>query len=282
MLKPLTHAPVSVVIPAHNAERFLEAAIRSVKAQNLNVTETIVVADDCLDRTAQIAEDLGTTVIRQKRRNMAAGLNLGIKISTQPWIALMDADDLWEKDKIALQWKAVEACPDAGIVSCDVLTLMGQQVTSRSRRHLRERWRGVSYTPAWPGCRYVEKIDGGFFTRFSMTTSTVLLRRDLFSEIGYFDESLLFGQTFEFFARALARYGLAFVERPLIYQRVHERNHTRNLAAYWPTYISIVSRMLKHPELYPKDAGLAHREDLKRKFHVTEWSVARQKANHDG
>ena len=88
---PLT-APVSVVIPAHNAENFLEEAIRSVHAQTLKPSEIIVIADDCTDRTPQIAAELGATVLEQRRRNMAAGLNLGVKASTQPWIALLDAD----------------------------------------------------------------------------------------------------------------------------------------------------------------------------------------------
>src|SRR5712691_9803637 len=109
-------APISVVIPAYNAESFIAEAIQSVHAQTLKVAEIIVVADDCTDRTAQIAAELGATVLEQKRRNMAAGLNLGVNASTQPWIALLDADDFWDQNKIALQWKqwkAIQSCPAA-------------------------------------------------------------------------------------------------------------------------------------------------------------------------
>ena len=107
-------APISVVIPAYNAESFLEGAIRSVRAQTLKVAEIIVVADDCTDRTPQIAAELGATVLEQKRRNMAAGLNVGVNASSQPWIALLDTDDFWDTDKIALQWKANDASPAVG------------------------------------------------------------------------------------------------------------------------------------------------------------------------
>jgi len=65
------------------------------------------------------------------------------------------------------------------------------------------------------------------------------------------------------------------VERPLVYQRVHDRNHTRNFAAWWTSYISIVNRMLKHPKLYPKDAGESHRDWLKTTFHQSERVLVR-------
>lgn len=273
----LVSAPISVVIPAHNAESFLAEAIRSVQAQTLSVAEIIVVADDCTDRTSQIAAELGATVIEQKRRNMAAGLNLGVKASSRPWIALLDADDFWETDKIAWQWQAIEACPAAAIISCDVLTLMDQELTPRSDTHLQSRWKGVNHTIAFDNCRYIEKVEGSFLTRFFIATPTVLLRRDVFSEVGFFDESLSFGQTLEFFARVLARYPLAFVERPLVYHRIHEGSHTMNFSGSWISYLSIVNRLLKNPELYPNGAGEAYRTRVKEAFHQSERHLAQRK-----
>jgi glycosyltransferase involved in cell wall biosynthesis len=268
-------APISVVIPALNAEAFLEEAIRSVHAQTLKVAEIIVIADDCTDRTPQIAAELGATVLEQKRRNMAAGLNMGVRASTQPWIALLDADDIWEKDKVALQWKVIEACPSAGLVSCDLISLRGQEATSLSDRILRARWNNIESAKIGEDCYFLEKVPGNFLPRFDMLTTTVMLRRDVFSTVGLFDENLLFGQTLEFFARVVARYPMVFVEKPLVYHRRHDRNHTRNLEAYWPMYISIINRMLKNPDLYPPRAGEAYRDRLKEQFHHFERDLAR-------
>ena len=270
-------APISVVIPAYNAEKFLSQAIRSVHEQTLKVAEIIVVADSCTDRTPQIAAELGATVIVQTRRNMAAGLNLGVVSSSYPWLVFLDADDLWEPGKIAAQWKAIEASPAAAISSCDVLTLMEGEVIGRSEQHLRDRWQAVERVQVADDCYYVKKADGDLLNRFFITTSTVILRRDLFSELGVFDEDLIFGQTLEFFARVLARHALVFVEKPLVFHRVHDDNHTHNLAGYWRSYVSIVDRMLKHPELYPEGSGEAHREHLKRGFHRTERLLAKRK-----
>lgn len=274
-------APISVVIPAHNAEGFIAEALQSVHAQTLKVAEIIVVADDCTDRTARIAADLGATVLEQKRRNMAAGLNLGVRAATQSWIALLDADDFWDTQKIALQWKAVQSYPDAAIISCDISMYYDQMVTPQPQEYVRSRWKNLKHSTIADHCRYLDKVDGDLLARFFIATPAAIIRRDAFPNVGFFDESLIFGQTLEFFARVLARYPLAFVERPLVYQRIHDHNHTNNFAGWWNSYLSIVDRMLKNPDLYPEGAGEAYRARLKTHFHETERAVARQMSDHE-
>ena len=268
-------APISVVIPAYNAESFIGDAIRSVHAQTVGVAEIIVVVDDCSDRTQQIAAELGATVLEQKRRNMAAGLNLGINAGTQPWIAFLDADDLWDNEKIAVQWKAIETCPSAGLIACDSYALVDDEVVN-FERNLSKRWHNLANLVVTEHCHYFSRVEGEFFERFYLETPTVMLRREVFSNVGVFDESLLYGQTLEFFGRVLRQYPLAFVARPLVYRRLHSANHTRNVEGAWSSYISITDRMLKNPDLYPPGAGKAHREVLKRMFHQTERVLAQR------
>ncbi len=270
MAKP---APISVVIPAFNAETFIEEAIRSAQNQTLPVSEIIVVADDCSDRTRAIASDLGARVFEHNRRNMSVGLNLGISQSTQPWIALLDADDYWHPDKIALQWEAIENFPAVGLISCDHYVIYPHVIASASQHELRERWQFVEDVVQNGDCYYIERADGAFMTRFFIDTPTAVLRREVFSTIGLFDESLSHFQTFEFFARVLARYPLAFIQQPLVYSRVHDRNHTRELRG-WPSHLAVVDRMLKHPEQYAAGAGRAHREYLKKNFAQAERFLA--------
>src|SRR6266571_3746361 len=105
----LNAASISVAIPAHNAERFFEAAIRSAQAQSLKPAEIIVAADACTDRTSQIAAELGAKVFELNRRSMAAALNVAVKAGAQPWIAFLDADDIWEAEKLAWQFKAIDS-----------------------------------------------------------------------------------------------------------------------------------------------------------------------------
>ncbi len=272
-----TTAPISVVIPAYNAEGFLADAIQSVHAQTLHVAEIIVVADTCSDRTEQIATDLGANVLTHHGRNMAAGLNLGVRSSSQPWIALLDADDVWKKEKIELQWRIIQTCPAAGLVACDMFTVQGQNVTQLSKHMLRERWDDIQSIEIDEHSYFLAEVPGKLLPRFNISTPTAVLRRDVFSTVGFFDETLIFGQSLEFFARVLARYPLLFVERPLVYHRRHDDNHTRDLDAYRSMYISIVNRMLQHPERYPPGAGDAYRARLKRDFHQFERGLLKQK-----
>ena len=279
----MPHAPISVVIPAYNAEEFLEEAIRSVHAQTLQPAEILVIADDCTDRTPQIAAELGAIVLEQKRRNMAAGLNLGVKASSQPWIALLDADDIWDKRKLALQWKAIQSCPAAALISCDLSILVDQRVTSiLSPTQARDRWKDFQYVTVHDHCYYLEKVPGDLLPRLNMGTPTVMLRRDVFARVGFFDETLIFLQAQELFARVMAAYPMAYVERSLVQHRRHDRNHTKNPAAFWPMYISIINRMLKNPDLYPEGAGRAYRERLKEQFRHFERAFAQGNSKIDG
>ena len=274
-------APISVIIPAHNEEEFLAQAIRSVHAQTLQPTEIIVIADACTDRTPQIAADLGAIVWEQKRRNMAAGLNLGIKQSSQPWIALLDADDVWDRRKLALQWKAIQSFPAAALVSCDLSILVEDKLTPFPRRYLRERWHDIDHLTLKPFYHYLEKVPGRFLPRFNMQTTTVLLRRDVFSTTGLFDEKLIYGQTLEFFARLVARYPMVYVERSLVNHRRHDHNHTHasRLAEFWPMLLSIVDHMLKNPNQYPEGTGEAYRERMKEQFIHAERFLARDRSS---
>jgi len=267
-------APISVIIPAHNEEKFIAEAIRSVYAQTLPVSELIVIADDCTDRTAKIAHGLGSKVKMQKRRNMAAALNLGIRTSSQPWIAFLDADDLWDENKIALQWQAIESCPDAGLVACDGRALVNGEVVE-AQSDLKKRWRKVSGRLSTESCRCIPKIDGEFIRNFYLQTSRVMVRRDAVMKVGLLNEAFAYWQTIEFFARVLCHYSLAYVERPLVYQRLHESNHTRNVAGYWAAFVHMTNLMLKAPEFYPPSAGAAYRETLKRDFYRIEQELAR-------
>jgi glycosyltransferase involved in cell wall biosynthesis len=95
-----TPAPVSAVIAAYNAEAFIAETIESVRAQTLPVAEILVVDDGSTDSTAEIARGMGARVISQENRGLAATRNRCVREASQPWIAFIDSDDLWEPQKI--------------------------------------------------------------------------------------------------------------------------------------------------------------------------------------
>ena len=263
----LSPAPISAVIPAYNAEHFIQDAIESVRAQTLPVAELIVVADGCTDQTAEIAERLGARVLRAAGRNLAAARNIGVQAAAQEWIAFLDADDLWEVNKTEYQWKVSQAFPDAAIISCDLSLLYDGKISTRSNNELRERLENVSHL-AIPcdEITYFPKIDGTVLRWFTISPVTALINRKVFDSAGYFDDTFLYTTEVEFFARALKDHSFAYISKPLACQRFRKDSHSANIEGRWISYLSIVDRMLQYPDRYPPRAGLVLREFLKPVF----------------
>jgi len=270
--------PVSVVIPALNAERFIGEAIESVQAQTLRVSEIIVVDNGCTDRTVQIASELGAVVVEEKRRGVSLARNAGVRCSTQRWVALLDSDDLWDARKIEHQWAAVRACPDAGVIACYFRVIENNSIILEvSDEVAQERWADYhGRVVRSDHCSYFPKIEHDFFPRFLPSCSDAMLRRDVFATIGLFDEEVSYNEDFEFFMRVLARYPLALVEKTLISCRRHDQKHSFNRQGMRDSLISVVNHMLKHPEKYPTGGPQVYRDRIKKHFLTTERALQEQ------
>lgn len=116
---------VSVVLIFLNEERFLEEAVKSVRDQKLADWELILVDDGSTDRSTMIACNLAAEDKRVRyvdhpghaNRGASASRNLGAAHATAPYIAFLDADDVWEPEKLAEQVDLLESMPDVAMVS---------------------------------------------------------------------------------------------------------------------------------------------------------------------
>jgi glycosyltransferase involved in cell wall biosynthesis len=117
----MTLPRISVVIPAYNAEEWIGAAIASVFAQAYpsELVELIVVDDGSTDATVAITQTLlaartGTHgVLHTSHGGPGVARNLGWQSAQNEWIQFLDADDLLEPDKLALQAEYTQAAsPD--------------------------------------------------------------------------------------------------------------------------------------------------------------------------
>lgn len=95
----------SVVVPAYNAAATLQQTIASILAQTVPAREIIVVDDGSTDDTASIAGSITgpVTVVRQSNQGPGAATTAGFSRVTTPWVATLDADDLWLPHKIERQ-----------------------------------------------------------------------------------------------------------------------------------------------------------------------------------
>lgn len=115
---------VSVLIPAYNAASTIGETLASALAQSHRALEIIVVDDGSIDGTAEIVtahatRDPRVTLLRQPNLGVAAARNAALAKAKGAYVAPLDADDLWHKDKIVRQLERLkEADRDVGLVYC--------------------------------------------------------------------------------------------------------------------------------------------------------------------
>lgn len=112
---------VSVIMPAYNAEAFLEAAICSVMAQTMTDWELLVVDDCSADGSFAVAQKMaamdGRITAMRNRCNMgvAKTRNRGIDLAKGRYIAFLDSDDIWHPEKLQKQINRIE---ESGAAIC--------------------------------------------------------------------------------------------------------------------------------------------------------------------
>jgi len=105
---------VTVIIPMHNAAKWISRALESVLTQTLQDIEVIVVDDGSTDESPSIASRYPVRLLQlPQRRGQAAALNAGVARASAPFTAFLDADDLWAREKLARCVAALRANPDA-------------------------------------------------------------------------------------------------------------------------------------------------------------------------
>jgi glycosyltransferase involved in cell wall biosynthesis len=115
---------VSIAIPAYNAAKDLPATLRSVQAQTYTHFEAIIVDDGSTDGTSAIVEEFAAVdrrfrVLRQPNAGIGGARNTAIRAARGVYIAPLDADDLWEPEKLEKQVACMgRGGPDVGMVYC--------------------------------------------------------------------------------------------------------------------------------------------------------------------
>jgi glycosyltransferase involved in cell wall biosynthesis len=197
----LSTPAISVIIPTFNRAALLARAIDSVLAQTWQDFELLVVDDGSSDNTAEVIGGYGRrlTCIRQKNSGAAAARNTGIRAARADFLAFLDSDDWFIKNKLELQLAAMRANPG-------FLLSHTQEKWLRRGKHLNQKKRH-------------RKEGGDLFARSLelcvVGMSTIMARRQLFEQVGLFDESLPCCEDYELWLRVAARYHFLLLDRPL-------------------------------------------------------------------
>lgn len=115
---------LSVLIPAFNAERFVERAIQSALRQTRQPDEIVVVDDGSRDATAALTSALARVdsrikLISQENGGLSNARNRGISEASGDFIALLDADDLWHRQHLEFVFRAIARDPSTTWISTD-------------------------------------------------------------------------------------------------------------------------------------------------------------------
>lgn len=205
---------VLVVIPALNAADFLRDAARSVLAQTHSALELVIVDDGSNDRTLGVArgiEDPRVRVISLPNGGVGRARNAGIAASLEPpLIAFLDADDLWDADKLEMQLAWLDAHPDAIAVGSFMRYISsGGRVLGETGDEIDE--------------NAMEKMRHAELAPFPIS-SCIVVRRAALDAIGGFDSTVQMAEDLEFIAQLARQGAIGCIPRPLGSYRIHPRS----------------------------------------------------------
>lgn len=195
-----------MIIPTYNRRDLLPRALDSVLAQTMPVDEIIVIDDGSTDGTEDMLRARYGDRIRyvwQPNAGVSAARNHGLRLAQGRYLALLDSDDLWLPTKTERQVSFLDAQPDFGMVVCDVERIDGEYRhidVLRRRDIVREdgwvlRW--ILHNPA-------------------LVPASVLMRREVFDQLGGFDEQLRTAEDLEFHLRVARHWKIGVVEQALV------------------------------------------------------------------
>jgi len=208
---------VSVIIPTYNRADKVGKTIESALGQTLSDLEVIVVDDGSSDDTGKVlGETFGDRIRYYAQRNQGASVarNRGIAEARGELIAFLDSDDLWERDKLEWQFKAMERFDlECGACYTDVRFVNHEE--TRTMFQMAER--GDRHQEAMGVNSRVLKLlvrPGG--AGMVVCLSSILARADAVRSTGGFDPKLLYSQDSDLLFRLALRTGFCYVNRPLV------------------------------------------------------------------
>ncbi len=212
---------ISVVIPLYNKEKSIVSTIESVVAQTYKDWELIIINDGSTDNSLVVARERvreleieRVRVIHQDNAGVSAARNRGIMEARGEYIAILDGDDLWDKEYLAEQVKMIYDFSEAAMWGINFAETRNGEICRRLATGLPDGYRN-----------YVKDyfhIQGRSSDLFC--SSSVVIRKDVFSEVGMFDERLKYSEDNDMWWRIIATYPVAFYDRYMVFYRYDAEN----------------------------------------------------------
>ena len=229
--KPL----VSVIMASYNHEAFVLEALESVLNQEIEEMEIIVVDDGSSNNYMEEIRDIDKRIVYicQEQKGPSSARNTGMRVANGEFIAFLDSDDLWHKNKIEKIISASKLAPEANFFCHnEIHRLADKQETILDY--------SVGYRNDLP-------LASQLFKRNLFSTSAVVCQKDRAIEVGGFDEALSSAQDYEFWFRMTPGLKVNFVREVLgVYV---ERPGNISSGKIWRRYSNLLKVLFRHRKL---------------------------------
>ncbi len=206
----------SVIIPSFNRAHCLPRALDSVLAQTLTPNEIIVIDDGSTDHTVELIKQNYPQVklLTQTHAGVSCARNYGIQSATNDWIALLDSDDAWGKDKLKKQWSAINDHKEYLICHTDEIWYRHNRRVNPMQKH--QKRGGYIFQYCLPLC--------------AISPSSAIIHRQVFAKLGFFDESLPACEDYDLWLRITAHYPVLYLAEKLT---LKYGGHADQLSKMW-------------------------------------------------
>lgn len=205
---------ISVVIPTFNSEKTILRALKSVYAQSLSVHEVIIVDDGSSDKTLGTIQseyaDKVNIIQHEQNSGPGAARNTGIEAATGDWIAFLDADDEWLLTKLQRQADIIARHPEL-VWCCTNYTIdKDERMTPK-----------IMPSKALSGLTAATYFSNYFTAAAAhlcdIQTSTLIVRKDIFGQLGAFNPALMRHQDWDLWWRIAHHHpAIGFIAEPQI------------------------------------------------------------------
>ena len=205
---------ISIIIPTHNNEQFIEDSIKSCYRQTIGdkMLEVIVINDASTDNTADILQDLQNKypiIVEQLEDNSgpASARNAGLQMARGEYIAFLDADDMMKENKLESQLKYLSGDAEIDLV------ITGMEEVTENGNFVRNLVRPFPHNKE-------EQIKAIFLERLHGITPTMFFKRRVLDSVGVMDSRMLNLEDMDYVIRILKDSNIYYLSEPLTIRRL--------------------------------------------------------------
>jgi glycosyltransferase involved in cell wall biosynthesis len=226
---------ISVIIPTYNNQNTILETIVSVQQQTFSDFDIIVINDGSTDKTVEIlntVQDKRLKIFSYENGGVSVARNRGISVATGKYIAFLDADDLWTKDKLELQFSALEEKPEAVLAYSWTYTMSenGEQIHK---------------------CDPIF-FEGNVYNQLLMVNfiispcSNILVLKEAIDNVGDFDSSLTHCEDWDLCLRLSRKWSFVVVPKYQVFYRQSLVSASSNIEAFEKSIVTVMERAFQY------------------------------------